>query len=230
MLHPLTLARLEDALAHPGCPACWRMERSSRNYLRELLREDKGSEKVWERLRQSWGLCLPHTRGLLAEEARTITGFSTATLYRWLTEALLREAGWDGSGGHRSRRRGFRALLEARGACLACQQLGEYERAVIGGLVRTLTSGEPPTVRDAYLRGDGLCLPHLRIALDLTDHPGTIDLLSGRFRDSLRALAVELEVFLQAHTPNGAGQGKSDSDVWVRAAERFAGRLDSPSR
>lgn len=225
MLHPLSLARLEAALAQPGCPVCWEMERSSRHYLARVLREHKGSQEVWARLRQNWGLCPPHTRGLLAEEAQTIRGFSAATLYRWLTETLLREAGRLGAGGSRPGRGRFRALLKPSAGCLACQQLGEYERAVTGGLVRTLSSGEPPTVREAYLRGDGLCLPHLRIALDVAEDPDTADLLTEHFCDQLQALAGRLDAFLEAHTADGAVRRTVDPDAWLRAAERFSGRL-----
>jgi hypothetical protein len=225
MPHPLTLARLEDAVARPGCPVCWEMERTSHNYLARLLREHKGSEEVWKRLRRSWGLCLPHTRRMLAAEARTIAGFSTATLYRWLAEALLREAGRVGPGRHRGNRRGLRALLKLRADCLACEHLGDYEQAVVGGLVRTLASGEPATVREAYLHGDGLCLPHFRLALDLADRRDAVELLSERFLAGLEVLATELEAFLDAHTPGGADRAKADSDIWLRAAERFAGKL-----
>ena len=225
VLHPLTLDRLEAALAGPGCPICWEAERSRRHYLRSLLREHKGSEGVWASLRRNWGLCLPHTRGLLAEETRTVRGFSAATLYCWLTDALLEEAARDGSRRRWRSRSRFRDLVEPRGGCLACRQLGAYERAAIGGLVGTLASGEPPSVMTAYVGGPGLCLPHLRVALDLTDHPGTADLLREQVLKRLRALSDELEVFLAAHTPGGPDQGRADFDVWLRAAEQFAGLI-----
>lgn len=225
MLHPLTLVKLEDALAQAGCPICWDMDRSTRRYLRGLLRADKGAEGVWERLRQNWGLCPPHTQRLLAEEAETIPGFSTATLFRSLIDALLSGARGGGSGRHRLGRRAFRALLRPEGGCLACEQLGDYERAVIGGLVEALTAGRPPEIREMYVHGDGLCLPHLCIALDRAGTSGTADLLRERFQSRLEALAAELEAFVEAHAPNGSRQEKSHSDVWLRAVEQFSGRL-----
>lgn len=124
MLHPLMLARLEEALARPGCPVCWEMERASPHYLARLLREHKGSEGVWQRLRKNWGLCLPH----------------------------------------------------------------------------------------------------VRLALDLANRPDTVELLCGRFLADLEVLAIELETFLDAHTPGGADRADAGSDVWLRAAERFAGK------
>jgi len=137
----------------------------------------------------------------------------------------LREAARGGSGGRRLSGKRFRALLEPRGGCLACEQLEAYQRAVIGGLVRTLAAGDPPAVREAYHGGDGLCLPHLRTALDVADDPGTADLLTEQFCDQLRALAGRLEAFLEARSRDSAGRGTSETDVWLRAAERFSGRL-----
>lgn len=225
-LHPLTLDRLEEALKQSGCPVCFEMDRVTRRYLRALLREHKASDAVWTRLQRTWGLCRHHTRGLLAEEAQSLPGFAAATLYQWLAEALLKQAGWDDSG--RWGRLGpaaFRALLKPEGICLACEQLDEYQRSIAQTLVSTLASGEPPGIRDAYLRGDGLCVPHLRLALSVAHHADTERLLTRHFLDRLDALSRELAWFRE-EVSNGAVAG-AESDVWRRAVERFTGRLST---
>ncbi len=169
-------------------------------------------------------MCRQHTRGLLAEEAQSLPGFSAATLYQWLAEALLKQAGWEDSGRYRVAPAAFRTLLKPEGMCVACEQLGEYQRAIAQALVRTLASGAPPAIHDSYLRGDGLCLPHLRLALGLAHHVDTERLLKKHFLGRLEALSRELADFREGAASGAAGE-KKGSDAWLRAVERFAGRL-----
>jgi hypothetical protein len=226
VLHVLTLDRLEAALARRGCPICAEVDRTSRRYLRGLLREHKASDGVWERLRDRWGLCAAHTREMLGDEARTIRGLSAATLYQWLASDLLRRAGPGTSGWHGLGRRRFRALLVLRGSdCLACEQIGEYERAVATSLIEGLGPAGPPALHVAFERSDGLCLPHLRIALDLGPSPEVFDALAERFLASLDALVLELEQFLSTEATGRERRSPEGAEVWLRAAERFAGRL-----
>jgi hypothetical protein len=221
----LVLDDLEEAAKQPGCQVCWEIGHSSRKYFRALLREHRANEGVWESLQRTWGLCRQHTRALLAAEGETVRDFSTATLYRWLGEVLLAKAGWGESETYHLSPRRLRALLRPEGACLACEELGEYQRAVVGSLVRALASGAPSALVDTYFRGDGLCLPHLRLALGLTEYGDTIDQLAAHFLSRIQRLTTELEAFLKAFAQDGLLGEKSQSDVWRRAAERFAGRL-----
>lgn len=144
------------------------MESATSRYLRSLIREHKSADGVWGRLQRTWGLCRQHTRGMLAQEPAAVPGLGTATLYRWLAEALLGKA-------RRARLRPaeFRTLLKPEGMCLACEQLGDYQRAVVHSLIRMLESVETGAVREAYFQGDGLCLPHLRLGLGVVDDRDT---------------------------------------------------------
>jgi hypothetical protein len=162
---------------------------------------------------------------MLGEEARTIRGVSTATLYQWLASDLRRRAGPGRSGWHGLGRRRFRALLEPRGACLACEQIGEYEQAVATSLIEALGPAGPPALHTAFERSDGLCLPHLRIALDLGPRPEVFDALAGRFLASLDALVVKLEHFLSTEADERESRSPVVADVWLRAVEQFAGRM-----
>jgi hypothetical protein len=215
--HPLAVDRLERALRDRGCPVCAELARSTARYLRGVLREHKSAEGVWERLRQTWGLCREHTRGLLAEETRSVPGFSTATLYGWLAQALLHDV--------RRRPAAVRGLVKRDGECLACEQLGAHEQTVVRDLVRLLASGQPATIRETYLAGDGVCLPHLGAALDVADDRETSSLLTEHFLGRLRELVGELEAFREAATRDGSTPANAAPDPWVRAAERFAGKL-----
>ena len=120
----------------------------------------------------------------------------------------------------------FRAVLKPEGMCLACEQLGEYQRALVQSLVRTLEAGDPPSVHEAYFRGDGLCLPHLRLALGVVDDRVTAKSLAEHFLKGIQASAKELEGFLAASTDTTASSPvTAAAEVWMRAVERFSGRL-----
>lgn len=226
-LHPLTLDRLEQMLKHPGCPTCGEMERSTSRYLRALLREHKSADGVWERLQRTWGLCRQHTRGMIAEEPSTSPGVNTAALYRWFAEAMLTRAGWCKPRAERFTAADLRALLKPEGMCLACEQLGEYQRAIVHGLVRTLESNDPPSVREAYFRGDGLCLPHLRLALGTVEDRQIATSLARHFLNGIHAIALDLEAFLASANADPASSTPRSSDASRRAVERFTGRPGS---
>jgi hypothetical protein len=110
--------------------------------------------------------------------------------------------------------------------CLACEQLGEYQRAVVRGLVRTLESGDPSSVRAAYFRGDGLCLPHLRLAFGVVDDRDTASALGQRFLKGIESCATGLERVLASSADAAtAPPAATPDEVGMRAVERFSGRL-----
>jgi hypothetical protein len=158
---------------------------------------------------------------MLAEEPRTVPGVSIATLDRWRAEALLSKAG-----GARLTPAAFRRLLKPEGMCLACEQLGEYQRVLVRSFARTLEAGDPPSIREAYVAGDGLCLPHLRLALGLMDDRDTANALAQHFLISIRSCATGLERFLAASaSPASLSPASTPPDVRMRAVERCSGRL-----
>jgi hypothetical protein len=94
---------------------------------------------------------------------------------------------------------------------------------VVSGLVQALASGEP-RIRDNYLRGKGLCLRHVRLALLLRSSGETVDDLARHFLSGLRRLLDELA----GGRSDAAGTGPaldSASPQWTRLAERFVGTL-----
>lgn len=226
-LRSVAVDRLEEALRQPGCPACAEMERVTSRYLHALLREHTSGDGVWERVQRTWGLCRQHTRGLLAEEPEPTPGVNTAALYRWLAEAMLAQAGWGKSRAVRLTAAEMRALLKPEGMCLACEQLGEYQRAIVHGLVSALESNNPPLVRETYFRGAGLCLPHLRLALSAVEDRQIATSLARHFLGGIHALAVDLGAFLNAVNATTASSTPASSDPCRRAVERFTGRLGS---
>jgi hypothetical protein len=164
---------------------------------------------------------------MLAEEREAAPGANTAALYRGLTEAMLAQPGWGKPRAERLTAAEMRALLKPEGMCLACEQLGEYQRAIVLGVVRTLESNNPPVVREGYFRGDGLCLPHLRLALGAVEDRQIATSLAHQFLGGIQAIAVDLEAFVNAVNAATASSTPASSDACRRAVERFTGRLGS---
>ncbi len=70
--------------------------------------------------------------------------------------------------------------------------------------MHTLAPGKPDALRESYFGGDGLCLPHLRLALGLTEYRDAVGDLTRHFPSRLEGLATDLVTFLEASTPSGA--------------------------
>jgi len=105
-------------------------------------------------------------------------------------------------------------------------------------LVRALSE---PDFRQAYERGDGLCLPHLRLALaasEATHNLETARFLSQLALDRLRKLRDDLAAYLRKqsyehrHEPIGEAEARS----WIRAVAFMVGEeprltaMNSPLR
>jgi hypothetical protein len=109
--------------------------------------------------------------------------------------------------------------------CLACEHLGEYQRALVRGVVRTLESRDPRAVCDAYFKADGFCLPRPRLALGVVDDRATAKSLAEHFLKGIQASATELGRVVAPSTNTSSASAENIPSGLMRAVERFAGRL-----
>ena len=103
------------------------------------------------------------------------------------------------------RRGGWRALVgrgrrttpgPRRERCPVCLELAAAERSHLDGLLASLTEAE---LGAAYAASDGLCLPHLELALARAAAGPAATRLVALSQEKLRALADDLRRFVDKH-------------------------------
>jgi hypothetical protein len=184
---------LFDAFGHPGCPLCTLVERAVGRYMGSTNYDSVSDPEIRRLFEASQGFCNPHAHQWFQEAF--ILG--TAHIYRdvlLVTAQELRRQSFRGSLGGKvgallgRKREDAVSPLAPSAGCPACAIRDETE----GRLLRTLLKGlGDDTFTTAYAASDGLCLPHLRLALAAAP--------SGTVFDHLRARALQTEDTLIAH-------------------------------
>ncbi|HEY64102.1 MAG TPA: hypothetical protein G4O02_05975 [Caldilineae bacterium] len=226
--HSRSYDELLEALGERGCPICWLGRRVSERYLDGVLYEAVNDPGMRERFREAYGLCEPHARQL----ARIRSGnLGIAILYRDVLWTLLRELG-DEEGQPRRYIPWPRATAEPfswedrlvpRGRCPACVQQEEMERIYIHELLQHL---EDPALHVAFLKSTGLCLKHLRRAMQQAGKDQQRQALIEMQRTVWRQLVAELDEFIRKHDYRFRDEGFGpEGDSWLRALIGLTGAI-----
>jgi hypothetical protein len=186
------------------------------------------------RLAAASGFCAAHATAL-SEMPDAALG--TAIVYhalveqacRWLDETARVAA-------KPARRRGWRALVgrpraagrESRSRlarCPVCVELVAAEACYLDGILEGLAASE---LRRAYASSDGLCLPHLDLAMARGGARPETAQLAALTREKLRALAEDLKQFVDKHDHRVARPRFTDREAgaWRRALALLAGRME----
>lgn len=241
MTMALLYFNLKDGLQTDWCPLCYAMSEATLHFMHIFVREGKSNNEVWESLLRSRGVCQRHALVMLRAEASEYgDGLSTATLYDWLLDDLLRvmdrAEAKTGSPGWRAlfRRAGepvaagqrLAARLAPTGPCYACEHLDQYELSAAWTLQRLLspTRGEAD-FRQGFEGSAPLCLSHFQAVLREVEDEATLDYVVQGQTQKLRHLSRQLKEYLRkfnyqhAHEPKGPEQ-----DSWRRAVQAFVGQ------
>jgi hypothetical protein len=209
---------LRDALAGEGCGVCALTRRGLQRYFDALAHEGVGDERLRAQIRGARGFCAAHGRMLRA--ARDALGAAIVqrdvigALGRDLAAAQHQPPSIEGRLRRAIRRSGPAPLAAPRG-CTACAQLGDIESVYLDGLLRGLREGILTTALGASA---GLCLPHLRAALQRAPDSTTFERLRTAQLTAWQRLAAELDEFIRkqdyrfTREPSGA-----EADSWQRA-------------
>ena len=135
-----------------------------------------------------------------------------------------------------ARRRGWRALVggsrsEGRASrsrparCPVCVELVTAEAGYLDGLLDGLAVVD---LHRAYAASDGLCLPHLDLAVARGGRRPETAQLVALTREKLRTLAEELKQFVDKHDHRVARPRFTDREAgaWRRALALLAGRME----
>ncbi len=104
----------------------------------------------------------------------------------------------------------------------------ELVAAETGHLEALLEGLAAPPLGSAYAASDGLCLPHLELALARSDAGRGTARLIALTREKLRALAEDLKQFVDKHDHRIARPVFTDREAasWRQALALLAGRME----
>jgi hypothetical protein len=183
------------------------------------------------RIAEAGGFCAAHAAALRKMPEAAL---GTAIVYHALVEEACR---WldaaTRTAGARGRRGGWRALIgrgrptarrPRRERCPVCLELAAAERSHLDGLLAGLAETELGT---AYAASDGLCLPHLELALARADAGPAAARLVALSQEKLRALADDLRRFVDKHDHRVAPRFTDrEAAAWRLALSLVAGRAE----
>jgi len=227
-----------EACAQPGCPACRLALKSVEGYLDSLFYEFVNDAGIRQHLRRSLGFCREHA--WLAIDARFADALGTGIIYHDLLRLLLRQVPYARKrlaartypawfpAGLRSflARWQFRRQQEAipfssTETCPACRQYQITSDIALSALLEFLGD---PRMLDAYRASSGLCLPHLRQAMEIERNLEAqfqlLELTLIKWTD----LKGELHELIRKHDYRFIEQGfGAEGDSWKRAVAAIVG-------
>lgn len=197
-------ATLERALGRSRCAICELRAETEERWLWTFLWELVNDPGVREQLAAAWGFCPRHGWRLHAVARQgSFGGLGPAIVFADLGQRLAALLASDG----RQPGRLVARLEPARcRPCLAGEQSEEtYLQWLVGNLDR-------PSFRERYAAAGGVCLPHLRTALEQTSQPGAARFLIDVARKRLERLVArrsgeeggELVTVLAGRDPDAA--------------------------
>ncbi|HKY52724.1 MAG TPA: DUF6062 family protein [Anaerolineales bacterium] len=230
-----TAYNLLEACRAAGCPVCRLEARAIERYLDRKFYENVNTPAWRDHLRASLGFC--HEHAWLGVNRRLGDALGFSIIYRDIVNSVLKQLRDKGEPAHASRkwtsslqkipeqtRNMIARLLTAltpRKRCPVCEHRDEMTRSVLSVLVDEL---EKPQMRDALEASEGLCLPHLRMALEHIKDVSVSEILLNIHREKLEDLSAELGEFIRKNDYQAIKEGfGSEGNAWLRAVGMVAG-------
>lgn len=228
--------KLLEACREPGCPVCRLEQQSVERYLDNQFYENVNSPAWRDRLRTSHAFCHEHAWLSVNKRLGDALGFSI--IYHDIVNSVLRQLNEVERTAQSPRRRArlsgqlpesLRNLIEKvlaaltpRKRCPVCEHRDQISRNVISALLEDLPSSE---MTDALQASEGLCLPHLKLALGQIKDGSIYESLLVIHRTKLESLKNELAEFIRKNDYQAIKEGfGAEGDAWLRAISMIAGR------
>jgi hypothetical protein len=218
-----------NACAQPGCPLCRLAEGVVDRYIDSILHENVTDQHVRADFRAALGYCHEHAHVLLT---RTGAALGSALLYRTTLRLIENELDRAAYTPGFSLRRAAQASeataatvtsLSPRRVCPACAQRDQFETLTLQAAIKALDQNDAD-LRAALERSTGLCLPHLRRALELIRSRTAFDLLMGHARTVVAGLGRDLDEYIRKRDAQFASERFGpEADSWRRAIAWFTG-------
>lgn len=223
---------LLEALEQSDCPVCRLVDRDVRQYIDGFFYESLTVVERRAEIRAARGFCSVHG-SILAGNSRTL---GTAIIHHDVINDVLR--GFPGGTGTSGRGRLSGALVGALSGvrdavmkalrpqreCVLCTHERHQERIVLETLLKELNDER---MREAFSRSNGICLPHLQVAMQLKSaKDADIRQLIELQRAIMERVRGELETFI--HKSNGSYEFVAMGDeatAPARATRMVSGRV-----
>ncbi len=220
--------KLFDRLDGPGCPICGIVVDDSRAYLDSVLCERVTDVPTREGLRESFGLCNPHTWMLRDLPASSAPDLGFAIIARDLLNRFRDTAGapavtrWRALRGRLARAgSGLRTRLK-RTVCPACVVAGRSESVHLRQLL-DLLGDEAFSAK--YRASSGICIPHFLVAEEThAAHPHFAALRELQIR-AAQSLHDTLDRFTEKHDHRAREEiTAAEARAWIDAMEFLGGK------
>jgi hypothetical protein len=206
-----------------------RLEREQiQRYLDGFMYEDVTNVDLRAKMRAAQGWCQEHT----AQAILVRDSLGLAIIYQDILQSVDKEMRQHETGrslpspsllgrerttaGQRLARR-----LSPQRTCPACAVRDEISGVGLQTLVANVLDARS---RPVYVSSSGLCLPHFRRALALTNDRSVIEVLAARQSQVMNDLVAELAEFIRKHDYRFRHEEMAgESDSWQRAIELVAG-------
>ncbi len=227
----VTSHKLMEACREPGCPICRLEQQGVERYLDHQLYENVNSPAWRDRLRASQGLC--HEHAWLGVEKRLGDALGFSIIYHDLVNNLIKSLNDNRATRSRAsvrgqlpesvRRRVERVLdvLTPQKRCPACEHREELRRGLLSVLVEDLPT---PAMMEALQASEGLCLPHLGLAVGYVKDVAVYEMLLTLHTTKLESLRNELAEFIRKNDYQVIREGfGSEGNAWLRAIRMLVG-------
>lgn len=191
-----------------GCPICIVINQNTTRLIDDLLYERVNDPITRKRIRESLGFCSRHAWQV--QEAGDVLGHSIiyADILSTLTDAAQ-------SLGH------FESIYTEKQICLFCEQEREVEQDCLNKFIDCFYDIE---FQQAYIKSNGLCLPHIQAVLKQTKnekfHKDLLELEKEKLNKLVKELKELTRRFDYRFSKEESGQEK---DAWIRAVEKISG-------
>ena len=231
---------LLDVCRQPGCPICSLGHAAARRNINTLIYEGVNDYGLRAKLRESMGYC--HEHAWLLPEAGESAALGIAIVHRDLLNNMrkrLEQIKFDK--GQKRKLRTFVAeaispdegsvkdprsarYLPTTALCPACQDQEKIEKLAFKSLLDALEKEDAPMLA-ALESSAGLCLPHLRTALESVRNAQSFDLLVTIANDQLSVLIQDLDEFIRKsdHRFREEKITEQERESWRRALQRVVG-------
>jgi len=236
---------LLDMCAQPACPICNLGNKSASRHLRSFIYDGVNNVPLRAHLRDALGYC--HEHAWMLPEAGESAPLGIAILHRDLLNSIRQRL--DKSQFNKSGKRSLRSMLSGAlkrgegyaksgnppqylaetGICPACERRIEAENLAFKALMEALNKDDAPMIA-ALKNSDGLCLVHLRYALEIADTPEVFDHLVTITGGQLSTLIADLDEFIRKNDHRFRDEKISDSEraSWKKGLQRLVGPQTDP--